>query len=132
MRPGAPRGDRTSEPVPGAEIPAVQVHWEAFIDDLLNRTAKFPKALRVVFTQRIEATALDVLDRLIEARFNRDRASALRAANFALERLRVLLRIAWRRRYLDHAGLEHLARGIDEAGRMIGGWLRATAPAASQ
>jgi hypothetical protein len=41
-----------------------------------------------------------------------------------LEKLRVLLRICHDERHLDHKGFEHVARNIDEAGRMLGGWLR--------
>jgi hypothetical protein len=48
----------------------------------------------------------------------------LAQANLHLEKLRVLLRISHEERHLDHKGFECAARNIDEAGRMIGGWIR--------
>jgi len=42
----------------------------------------------------------------------------------ALVRLRTLVRLAHARRLLDHGGYEHVSRRLDEAGRMLGGWLK--------
>ena len=65
-----------------------------------------------------------VLEKLIEARYTRDKSAVLAQANLSLEKLRVLLRICHEERHLDHRGYEYAARNIDEAGRMVGGWLR--------
>jgi hypothetical protein len=107
------------------ETPTLLVYWESVIDDLMARTARFPRTLRVSLAGRIDNLALDVLEAIIEARFVRDaRAKHLARANLAVEKLRVLLRVAHTRRALDTKSLEHLARRLDEAGRMVGGWLR--------
>ncbi len=100
------------------------VLWERTIGDLLDRTGRFPKAVRFTFAARIDNLALDVLERLVDARYSggRGKAAALRDADRALARLRVLLRLAHQRRYLDHRGYEHAARQLDETGRMLGGW----------
>jgi hypothetical protein len=45
--------------------------------------------------------------------------------NLRLERLRALLRIAHAQRYIATGPYRHAAERIDEAGRMLGGWLRA-------
>jgi hypothetical protein len=42
----------------------------------------------------------------------------------SFEKLRVHLRISHEERHLDHKGFEHVIRNIDEAGRMVGGWIR--------
>ena len=108
-----------------AEAPTLLVFWESVVDDLLARTARFPRSVRFSLSGRIDNLALDVLEAIVEARFTSEgKAARLSRANLALEKLRVLLRIAHTRKVLDTGGLEHLARRLDEAGRMIGGWLR--------
>ncbi len=108
-----------------AELPLF-VLWERTLGDLLDRTAKFPKAVRFSFTSRVDNHALDILEAIVEARFatGRRRATLLREADVRLSKLRILLRLCRDRRYLDRKGFEHVARNLDEAGRMIGGWRR--------
>ena len=98
--------------------------WETTLKDLLPRTARFPKSVRFTFSGRIDNLALDVFERLVEARYERKAGSALRAASLDLEKLRLLLRVCHDLAYLDHRGYEHVARNLDEAGRMIGGWIK--------
>ena len=100
------------------------VHWEKTLKDLLSRTEKFPKRVRFTLSSRIDNLALDVLENIVEARYTKDKSAVLARANLQLEKLRVLLRISHEERHLDHKGFEHMARNIDEAGRMVGGWLR--------
>lgn len=109
-----------------AEAPALLGHWERVVGDLLDRTARFPKMVRFTFAARIENLALDVLEEIVEARYatGRDKQAALKRADARLARLRVVVRLAHERRYLDHRGYEHVSRGLDEAGRMLGGWRR--------
>ncbi len=108
------------------EAPALLGHWERVIGDLLDRTGRFPKAVRFTFAARIENLALDVLEEIAEARYASGRAKqeALRRADARLARLRVLVRLSHERQYLDHRGYEHVSRGVDEAGKMLGGWRR--------
>ena len=106
------------------ETPTLLVYWESVVDDLMARTGRFPRTLRHSLAGRIDNLALDVLEAIIEARFVREaRAERLARANLGVEKLRVLARLAHTRRALDTKGLEHLARRLDEAGRMVGGWL---------
>jgi hypothetical protein len=109
--------------------PVLVARWQQVVGDLLDRTARFPKAVRFTFAARIDNLALDVLEELVEARYASGQAKqgALRRADGRLARLRVLLRLAHDRRYLAHRGYEHVARGLDEAGRMLGGWRNARA-----
>jgi hypothetical protein len=100
------------------------VHWVDFLDWLLPATEKFPKKVRFTFSSRIDNLALDLLEDVVEARYTRGKAPILRRANLRLEKLRVLLRICHRQRYLATNAYEHASRRIDEAGRMVGGWLK--------
>ncbi|MBI4800965.1 MAG: diversity-generating retroelement protein Avd [Elusimicrobia bacterium] len=106
-----------------SELPLF-VHWEKTLKDILLRTGKFPKRVRFTLSSRIDNLALDVLEGIIEARYAKDKSAVLARANLHLEKLRVLLRISHEERHLDHKGFEFMACNIDEAGRMIGGWLR--------
>lgn len=111
---------------PDTSMPALQVHWEKVLGDLLDRTVSFPKAVRFTFSSRIDGLALDVLDGLVVARFaaRDERRAVLATVDRDLARLRVLLRLSHDRRYLDGRGFEHVCREVDEAGRMLGGWRR--------
>jgi hypothetical protein len=104
--------------------PALLILWEQVLGDLLDRTSRFPKSARFGFASRIDGRALDVLECLAAARYAPvdERRLLLAAADRHLAVLRVLLRVSHQRRYLDTGGLEHVARGLDETGRRLGGW----------
>ena len=106
------------------EVPVVFAHWERFATWLFERTAGFPRRLRHSLTQRIEQRTLDVHEALVEARYGRGRVAALERANLDLERLRLLLRMARDLNALPRGSAEHAFAQVDEAGRMVGGWLK--------
>jgi hypothetical protein len=105
------------------ELP-VFVKWMEFLEWLMPVTAKFPKTARFSIAQRIEELALDVAEDLVEARYSREKRALLRQINIRLEKLRVLFRLSHRLHYLSHASYEHAARSVNEAGVMIGGWVK--------
>ena len=74
---------------------------------------------------RIQTTAIDVLEGLIDATYSREVGVILRKVNLMLEKLRFLFRLAKDLRYLDLKRYEFVARGVDEIGRLVGGWLKA-------
>ncbi len=80
--------------------------------------------MRFTLSSRIDNLALDVLEKIVEARYAKEKTTALSQASLSLEKLRVLLRISHEERHLDHRGFEYIIRNVDEAGRMIGGWMR--------
>ncbi len=87
----------------------------------------FPRAHKFTLGDRIVSTALDVLERLIEATYTRARDKPLTAANLGIEKLRHLFRIAFDLHCLDETRYEHAARSLDEIGRLIGGWKKQAA-----
>lgn len=104
--------------------PALLVHWEKSLGDLLDRTARFPKVSRFTFAARVDGLGLDILETLVRARWaaRGEKAALLAHADADLAVLRVLMRLCFERRLLDRGGLEQVARNLDEAGRMLGGW----------
>jgi hypothetical protein len=100
------------------------VVWMDFIKWLLPVTEKFPKRVRFSFADRMDNLALDVVEDLVEARYARDKRALLKRANLRLEKLRVLMRLSHDLRYMSYKAYEHALRSINEAGRMLGGWMK--------
>ncbi len=96
-----------------------------FVLWLVPTVEKFPRRQKFLLGDRLQATALDVLERLVEATYTRDRRRHLAAANLGIEKLRFLCRLAKDLGHLDERRYEHAARSLNETGRLIGGWRRA-------
>lgn len=103
--------------------PALEA-MNGFIRWLVPTVERFPRSQKFLLGDRIQATALDVLDRLIEATYTKARQSHLQSANLGVEKLRHLFRIAVDLKLLDPDRFEFAARALDQIGRMIGGWAR--------
>jgi hypothetical protein len=105
--------------------PAVEAHYQ-LLNWLVPTIGRFPREQRFLLGDRIQSTALDVLESLIEATYTRDRRVPLAHANLGLEKLRFFVRLAHEQRHLDARRYEHAARQIDEVGRLVGGWVKAS------
>lgn len=106
------------------EPPVLFGMWERFVGWLLVRTEKFPKRVALTFRIRIDNLALDIYERLIEARYRRERVPHLQRINVDLEKMRLLLRLAHEQRILDPGAFGYACAELDTVGRMVGGWLR--------
>ncbi|MEL6243978.1 MAG: diversity-generating retroelement protein Avd [Pseudomonadota bacterium] len=100
--------------------PALEA-MNTFLRWLIPAVEKFPKSQKFLLGDRLQATALDVLEHLIEATYCRDRRTPLKAANLGIEKLRHLIRLAHDLHHLDPRRYEYAAREIDGVGRLIGG-----------
>jgi hypothetical protein len=100
------------------------VKWMDFLNWLLLTTEKFPKKARFTLSDRLNNLALDVVEGLIEARYNQAKVPHLRAANLKLEKIRILLRLSYEQRYLSHQAYKHASYAINEIGKMLGGWMK--------
>jgi hypothetical protein len=96
-----------------------------FILWIIPALDKFPKSQKFLLGDRIETGLLDVLDKLIEANYSREKIVLLRRANLQLEKIRYLLRIAYKLRCFDVRRYEFASKALIEVGRMIGGWIKA-------
>jgi hypothetical protein len=106
--------------------PALEAHQQ-FMLWLVPAVEKFPRSQKFLLGDRIQTTALDVLEDLIEATYTRDRREHLAEANLGLEKLRHFFRLAVELRHLDARRYEHAARELDGIGRLIGAWAKAHA-----
>lgn len=98
--------------------------WVDFLEWLMPALDKFPQKARFTFHHRIETIALDIVEDLVEARYTPEKRVILKRANLRLEKLRVLMRLSQRLRYLSNEGYRHATKSIDETGRMLGGWMK--------
>lgn len=105
--------------------PALEKCYQ-FILWLIPTVEKFPRGQRFLLGDRIQRTALEVMEGLVEATYTSQCGPILRRVNLALEKLRFLFRLAKDLRYLDLRRYEHVARSVDEIGRLVGGWIKAS------
>jgi hypothetical protein len=101
--------------------------WMEMAKWMLERTARFPKRLRQSLTSRVENTTLEILEGVTTAAYRRDRTDTQMGINDGLNRLRVLIRLSHELRLLSDGQYEEAARRIDEAGRILGGWMKSNA-----
>jgi four helix bundle protein len=102
-----------------------------FLTWLLPATNAFPRAHRHTFTQRLLDAAFDVRELLEAANYRqgRERLAKLNAADEALDKVRLYLRLAARWGWLSAGQYQHVAAMVAEIGRLLGGWKKVTAPA---
>jgi hypothetical protein len=95
-----------------------------FLTWLLPATNHFPRAHRHAFTQRLLDAAFDLRERLEEANLRRGpaRRERLDAADEALAKIRLYLRLAARWGWLSGSQYQHVAGMVAEIGRLLGGW----------
>ena len=105
--------------------PALEQTYQ-FMLWLVPTVEKFPKSQKFLLGDRIQGTAHDVLDGLIEATYSRRCEPLLAGVNLALEKLRFLFRLSMDLHCLDRRRYEFAARCLDDIGRQVGGWLRAS------
>lgn len=98
--------------------------FQQFLHWLIPTIEKFPRSQKFTLGDRIQTTALDVLERIIEATYTRVRNKILGSANLGVEKLRVMIRLATDLKLMDLRRYEFAARNLDEVGRMIGGWIK--------
>jgi hypothetical protein len=100
----------------------VFVKWLEATDWILDTVEKFPKSARFTISNRIANLTLDVMEGIIEAIYTRERSYILDRVNIYIEKLRVLFRISFKRKYISGRQFEFVSGLIDETGRMLGGW----------
>lgn len=74
----------------------------------------------------VQRTSLQFQERLIEAARAQDPRPGLDQADTDLVKLRLYLRLCRDLELLSPGQYEHVARMINEVGRLLGGWLKST------
>jgi hypothetical protein len=112
---------------PRHEPPILLVKWYDLCKWLLERVESFPKNQRFVFGQRLADRPLGILELLVEAAYSPLKADQLAKANRELEVLRWLIRMAMDRQLRTGRQYEYCCLGLNECGRMLGGWWKQAA-----
>lgn len=98
---------------------------------LIPRTLRFPKEQRFVLARRLQDTALDLQERLLEAGLSKghERKVALARADVTLAKLRYHLRLAQELALISQDQYAHAAGLVAEIGRLLGAWMKEAVPA---
>ncbi len=109
---------------PDPKRPPLYTVWEELCGWTFDRTAAIPKSQRFTFGQRIDAMTLDILQLIVRAIHTHEKAGLLMEINLKLEELRVLWRLVQKRGWINLRQLDFVQGELDEAGRMVGGWIK--------
>jgi hypothetical protein len=86
--------------------------------------AKFTRSYRFTLGDRLERQLYQVLEKLLRAKYSRERAAILREVNLELEVLRFQFRMAKDLKCLSLDSYGYAARTVNEVGQMVGGWIK--------
>ena len=98
---------------------------------VLRATVRYPRPFRAALGRATQEATLLLQRELVAAARRRDKRTALQAADEALSELRILLRQSQALKLLSLGQYEHAARLADEVGRLLGGWRKSLARAAT-
>lgn len=98
--------------------------WMSVLDWTLSRADGFPKTARFTLANRLSALSIDVIEAIIEAIYTSERKEILKRLNLYIEKLRVLFRLSFQRKYINKRQYEFISEELNECGRMVGGWIR--------
>jgi four helix bundle protein len=96
--------------------------------DLIKEVYKdcnnFPKSQRFILGQRIENTAVNILEGIVVANSEEKKLPYLIKVSVEIEKLRIFLRLSKDLTFLSFKRYEILSVKLDEIGRMCGGWIK--------
>jgi len=124
--PGLRPGEFFFMPKTTSELPVVVQKAYEFSLWLVRKVENFPRSYRFSVGDRLVHGVLDLLLRLVDAAYSRDKVGILMEVNGMLNRMRFLLRLAKDLNLLTVDSYGHAAERVEEIGRMVGGWRKAS------
>ncbi|SPE40809.1 conserved hypothetical protein [Candidatus Sulfopaludibacter sp. SbA3] len=112
-----------------AETPVVVQKAYEFNVWMIQKAGSFPKSYRFSIGDRLVDGVLEILMKLVDAAYSRDKERLLMEVNAMLNRLRFLLRLAKDLKLLQIESYGYAAENVEEIGRMVGGWRKSAAGA---
>jgi len=98
--------------------------WRYIVEYVIDICGKYPKNVRFTLCDRIVNFSLDVLEAIIDAIYAKQKTDILHRANLYMEKLRALMQISVNKKYISLQQYEHISKEINEAGKMLGGWIK--------
>lgn len=113
-------------------LPIVQKTYELY-QELHQFQRAIPKADRYTLWQRCENTTLEILEELIRTIClpQVERRQPLFNVSVQVNMLRVFVRLSFEVRAISQKKYFSLEKKIEEIGRMLGGWIKASGKSAS-
>ena len=105
-------------------LPKAVEDCHALLAWIIPKLDGFPRARRYTLGERIESGLLRVLEKLIEATYQRPRDEILRAANLQLDVVRHLWRLSHTLKTISTGCYGQGNERMTDLGRQIGGWRR--------
>ena len=108
----------------------VLVQWEQIIHKILGLINRFPKSVRMIFSNRLGNLAFDVLEQIIQSQYSKKdlQFETLEGINMNLTKIRVMLRIAVDEQWMSVGQCMDLMKEIDELGKGIYAWKKNSKP----
>lgn len=110
-----------------SDLPVVVQKAYEFSLWLIRKVESFPRSYRFSVGDRLVQGSLDLMLRLVDAAYSREKAAILGEVNGMLNRLRYLLRLSKDLELLKVNSYGHASDQIEEIGRMAGGWRKSAA-----
>ena len=106
--------------------PSVVIKTRDYVKTLVPLIEQFPKNQRYILGSRLQNSALDTMDLLLDAYYSANTSvlAKLYQANLLIEKQRHLLRLCFELKYFNIKKFEMLIRKLQEIGRMVGGWIK--------
>jgi hypothetical protein len=89
---------------------------------LIQKVEHFPRSYRFSIGDRLVAGVIDLLLRLVDAAYAREKSAILTEVNGMLNRMRYLMRLAKDLKLFTVDSYGYAAERVEEIGRMVGGW----------
>lgn len=100
-----------------------------FVMWLLPKVENFKNAYRFTVGDRLTQNGLDLLTTLVEAAYTRQKGPLLEQASRKVNTTRYLLRVAKDLKLISIDSYGFSSGQLDEIGKMVGGWSKASAAA---
>ncbi len=107
------------------DIPIFAKLYE-FYKKLALAIATFPKTKRYTLGQKLDNTTLDIFELLFSVPNSNNKTETLYKISNKIDLLKILLRLAKDTQGLTNKSYLELSEMLQEIGKMLGGWIRAT------
>ncbi len=98
--------------------------WYKTMDWILDKTEKMPVSTRFSVANRIAAMAIDNIELITDAIYQKQKNESLEKINRNIEKLRILFRLCNDRHYISEKQYAFISQELNTSGKMVGGWLK--------
>ncbi len=115
----------THTPIVGLDIPIFTKLYE-FYNTLTHTIVSFPKTKRYTLGQKLDNITLEMMELLFAIPISENKVTILKRISIKLDLLKVLLRLGKDSQAITDKKYINLQALLQEIGKMLGGWIRAT------